>query len=112
MPRSKLIIRTMRLDEVAIAVDWANQEGWNPGINDAELFYQADPSGFFAGEVDGELVAVGSAVVYDDNFAFCGLYIVAPEHRGMGYGLELTKHRLNYFLFLMIRSAPRFKLVP
>jgi GNAT superfamily N-acetyltransferase len=86
----------MHPDEVAIAVDWARQEGWNPGLNDAELFYQADPTGFFAGEIDGELVAVGSAVVYDDNFAFCGLYIVAPEHRGKGYGLELTKHRLNY----------------
>ncbi|QBG37267.1 GNAT family N-acetyltransferase [Litorilituus sediminis] len=96
MASSKLNIRTMRQDEVAIAVDWAKQEGWNPGINDAELFYQADPNGFFVGEVDGEIVAVGIAVVYDDNFAFCGLYIVAPQHRGKGYGLELTKHRLNY----------------
>ncbi len=68
MPSSKLNIRTMCQSEVAIAVDWAKQEGWNPGINDAELFYQADPNGFFAGEIDGELVAVGSAVVYDNNF--------------------------------------------
>ncbi len=96
MSSSKLTIRTMHPAEVAIAVNWAKQEGWNPGLNDAELFYQADPNGFFAGEIDGELVAVGSAVVYDNNFAFCGLYIVAPEHRGKGYGLELTKHRLNY----------------
>ena len=96
MPSSTLTIRTMRPNEVAIALDWAKQEGWNPGINDAELFYQADAHGFFAGEVDGELVAVGSAVTYSDDFAFCGLYIVAPEHRGKGYGLELTKHRLNY----------------
>jgi len=96
MPSSKLNIRTMRQDEVAIALKWAKKEGWNPGTNDAELFHQADPNGFFAGEVEGELVAVGSAVVYDDSFAFCGLYIVAPEHRGKGYGLELTKHRLNY----------------
>jgi len=86
----------MQEEEVAIAVDWANKEGWNPGINDAELFYQADPNGFFVAEVDGELVGVGSAVIYDENFAFCGLYIVAPEHRGKGYGLALTKHRLNY----------------
>ncbi len=96
MPKTKLTIRTMQADEVAIAIDWARQEGWNPGINDAALFYQADPCGFFAGEVDGELVAVGSAVAYDNNFAFCGLYIVAPQHRGKGYGMELTKHRLEY----------------
>ncbi len=86
----------MQLEELAIAVDWAKKEGWNPGINDAELFYQADPNGFFIAEVDDEIVGVGSAVAYDDKFAFCGLYIVAPEHRNKGYGLELTKYRLNY----------------
>ena len=36
------------------------------------------------------------SVAYDDNFAFCGLYIVAPGYRCKGYGLELTRHRLNY----------------
>ena len=86
----------MQAEDVAIAISWAKDEGWNPGLNDATLFYQADNSGFFVGEVDGEIVAVGSAVVYDDNFAFCGLYIVAPKHRNKGYGLELTKQRLAY----------------
>jgi len=92
----ELTIRTMKQKELNIAIDWAKSEGWNPGIHDAEVFYKADPQGFFVGEVNNEIVAVGSAVNYDDNFAFCGLYIVAPEHRGKGYGLALTKHRLKY----------------
>jgi GNAT superfamily N-acetyltransferase len=90
------IIRTMAADDVALAVNWAGKEGWNPGLNDASTFYHADPSGFFVGELDDQIIAVGSAVIYDDQFAFCGLYIVAPEHRGKGYGLALTKHRLAY----------------
>jgi len=92
----KLHIRTMKQNEFSIAINWAKAEGWNPGVHDAELFYQADPTGFFVGEINNQIVAVGSAVNYDNNFAFCGLYIVAPEHRGKGYGLALTKHRLKY----------------
>lgn len=90
------IIRTMTADDVALAVNWAGKEGWNPGLNDASTFYHADPSGFFVGELDDQIIAVGSAVIYDDQFAFCGLYIVAPEYRGKGYGLALTKHRLAH----------------
>ena len=86
----------MTPDDVTIAVEWARREGWNPGLHDAATFYQADPNGFFIGELNGEAVAVGCAVVYDDEFAFCGLYIVSPEHRGRGYGMALTQARLAY----------------
>ncbi len=96
MTEAKFVIRNMTSDELVLAVKWAEIEGWNPGLNDAEIFYQADPNGFFVGELDAEVVAVGSAVNYDEEFAFCGLYIVAPQHRGKGYGLALTKHRLAY----------------
>ena len=93
---NNFIIRRMRADELQIAIDWAAQEGWNPGIHDAKIFYQADPDGFFIGEIDGHAVAVGSAVVYDEHFAFCGLYIVHPDYRGQGYGMALTRERLRY----------------
>ncbi len=90
------MIRRMRADEIQIAIDWAAQEGWNPGIHDAQTFYQADNNGFFIGEIDGQAISVGSAVAYDDQFAFCGLYIVHPDYRGKGYGIALTKERLRY----------------
>ncbi|ETW96681.1 MAG: acetyltransferase [Candidatus Entotheonella factor] len=89
-------IRRMTPDDVAIATEWARREGWNPGLHDAHTFYQADPNGFFIGEINGEAVAVGCAIIYDEAFAFCGLYIVAPEHRGEGYGFALTEARLAY----------------
>ncbi len=89
-------IECMNQAEVKIAVDWAGQEGWNPGLNDALCFYQTDPHGFFAGKLNGKIIAVGSAVSYDDNFAFCGFYIVDKSYRNQGYGLELTRARLAY----------------
>lgn len=89
-------IETMTASDVRTAVNWAGREGWNPGLHDAETFFAADPAGFFKGTLGGEIVATGSAVIYDDHYAFCGLYIVAPEHRGKGYGLALTKTRLAH----------------
>ena len=54
--RVELQIRTMRREEVAFAIDLAAQEGWNPGLHDAECFFSADPEGFLIGEMDGEPV--------------------------------------------------------
>ena len=57
-----LSIRTLSLDEVALLVDWAAEEGWNPGLHDAPLFQAADPDGFIGGFVgDDLLVGAGQA---------------------------------------------------
>ena len=87
-------IRTMRRDEVAFAVDLAAQEGWNPGLNDAECFHVADPSGFLIGELRGEPIGCISAVSYGGRFGFIGLYIVRPAFRGRGFGLRLWQAAL------------------
>jgi GNAT superfamily N-acetyltransferase len=93
---SSLRIRTMTGTDVAIALAWAEAQGWNPGWHDAECFYAADPNGFFIGEVGGAPVACLSAVAYDNAFGFIGLYIVKPEWRGKGLGMQLWKHGLGY----------------
>ena len=84
-----LSIRTMRPDEISIAIDWAAGEGWNPGLADAACFATADPNGFLMGELDGVPVAIVSCVKYSASFAFLGLYIVREDMRGRGYGLSL-----------------------
>lgn len=89
-------ITRMTKAELALASKWAANEGWNPGLNDIDCFYITDPQGFFIGKLDGNPIAVGSAVCYDKSFAFCGFYIVAPKYRHSGYGLALTNARLAY----------------
>jgi GNAT superfamily N-acetyltransferase len=86
----------MPLSEVEAVIDWAAREGWNPGLNDAACFYAIDPNGFFMGVLDGRPIARGSALIYDEHFAFCGLYIVERAYRGKGYGLALTQARLGH----------------
>lgn len=82
-------IRTLAPTEVQLALDWAADEGWNPGHVDAACFVAADPEGFLVGELDGVPVATISAVRTGETFGFVGLYIVRPEHRGTGLGLRL-----------------------
>lgn len=84
-----LLIRTMRPEEVAIAVDWAAAEGWNPGLADAGCFAAPDPQGFLLAELDGAPAATVSCVNYGDRFAFLGFYIVREDLRGRGYGLRI-----------------------
>lgn len=89
-------IRRMKRGDLDLALNWAFAEGWNPGLHDRDCFYAADPQRFFMGFLDNTPVASISAVAYDEYFAFMGLYIVKPEHRGKGYGLKIWKHALNY----------------
>jgi GNAT superfamily N-acetyltransferase len=89
-------VRRMRRDEMDLAVGWAAAEGWNPGRDDAELFYATDPTGFFIGELDGVPIASLSGVAYGADFGFMGFYIVIPEHRGHGYGLQLWQEVMAY----------------
>lgn len=89
-------IRTMRPDEIALAVDWAAAEGWNPGLADAACFATVDSDGFLIGEIDGEPVATISCVNYDSRFAFLGFYIVRADLRGHGYGLRIWREAIAH----------------
>ncbi|MEJ2625275.1 MAG: GNAT family N-acetyltransferase, partial [Pseudolabrys sp.] len=74
---------------VALALDWAAAEGWNPGLADAACFAGVDPEGFLIGEYEGEPAATLSVINYDPGFTFLGFYIVRPDLRGRGLGFRL-----------------------
>ena len=82
-------VRVMRAQDIALALDWAAAEGWNPGLADAACFATADPEGFLLGEIAGLPAATIWVVNYDEQFAFLGGYIVRPDLRRRGYGIRL-----------------------
>lgn len=96
MPDPNYQIRPMTRDELDLAVQWAADEGWNPGLHDAECFFAADPSGFFVGLLDDEPVAAISGVRYGETFGFMGFYIVKPSHRGRGFGLPIFHAAVDF----------------
>ena len=93
--RDHFQIRVMRREEVSLAIDLAAAEGWNPGLNDAECFFAADVNGFLIGELAGKMVGCVSSVSYAGRFGFVGLYIVRPEFRGRGFGIQLWQAALE-----------------
>ena len=85
------VVRKMNLADLELALEWAQAEGWGPGKGDVAAFFAADPDGFWALELDGEMVASLSAVGYPGGVHFMGFYIVRPDHRKTGLGLQLWK---------------------
>lgn len=102
MKKKEFRIRTMNSGEINLAVKWAADEGWNPGLNDAECYLAADPNGFLVGLLDDEPIASISVINYNNSFGFIGFYIVKPEYRGKGYGIKIWNEGLKYLKGLNI----------
>jgi GNAT superfamily N-acetyltransferase len=79
-------------------VQWAEQEGWNPGPYDAETYWATDPDGYYGYFDKGELIAGGSIVSYNQEFGFMGFFIVKPEYRAAGIGRKLWYQRRDALL--------------
>lgn len=103
---SKLLFEPLDFSGVTTLVDWARNEGWNPGTHDAEVFYATDPNGFYGYFYDGELIAGGSVVSYGGAFGFMGFFIVRPEYRASGIGRRLWFRRRDYLLSRLNEGAP------
>ncbi|MEM7599929.1 MAG: GNAT family N-acetyltransferase [Verrucomicrobiota bacterium] len=93
MNLDSLILRPLTRDELDLAIDWAAAEGWNPGLHDADVFWNTDPEGFVGAELNGELVATGSIVSYGGCYGFMGFFIVRQDLRGKGIGTKLWFYR-------------------
>jgi hypothetical protein len=94
--QDEMIVRVMTRGEVEVALDWAASEGWNPGLHDANSFHALDPNGFYLGLIHGKPVGCIASVAYDDQFGFVGLYIVKPEYRDKGLGIQLFRAGMKY----------------
>lgn len=86
-----MTIRTMTIEDLRTVLGWAEDEGWNPGLDDAEAFHASDPQGFLIKEVEGEAVAAVSVVNHSAQFAFLGLYLCKPQFRGQGHGIDVWR---------------------
>jgi hypothetical protein len=95
---SAMTLRPMVRSELDVLLDWAAEEGWNPGLADAEVFWEADPAGFIAAEIGGRLVGGGSIVSYGGHYGFMGLFIVREELRSFGIGRSLWFLRRDLLL--------------
>ncbi len=101
-----MTIRRMTRGELDTLVEWAALEGWNPGLDDAEVFWNTDPDGFIAAEREGELIGGGSIVSYEGRYGFMGFFIVRADLRGQGLGTRLWHERKSRLQARLDEGAP------
>lgn len=98
-------IRALQRQELDTLLDWAAAEGWNPGLNDAGIFWDTDPRAFIALEVEGQLAGGGAIMSYQGAYGFMGLFIVRADLRGRGLGARLWGERKRMLLERLHPSA-------
>ena len=106
MPHTNYTFQKLDLQGLKTLVQWAEREGWNPGPNDADVFYHADPDGFYGFFEADQLIAGGAIVSYNGEFGFMGLFIVHPDYRGDGIGRQLWYQRRDMLLQRLKPGAP------
>jgi len=90
------MIKKMTLEDLQTLLGWAAEEGWNPGLDDAEAFLAADPEGFLMALKDKEPAAGISVIKQDNAHGFLGLYICKPMFRGQGVGWATWQAGMHY----------------
>ncbi len=102
---SRLTLVKLDKSGLLTLIDWAKQEGWNPGLNDADVFWKTDPNGYYGFFNNNELIAGGAVISYQQKFGFMGLFIVHPDYRGQGIGRKLWFQRRDLLLGRLHKNA-------
>ncbi len=101
----ELKFQKLDYDGLKTLVKWAEEEGWNPGPQDADVYWATDPSGFYGYFYNGNLIAGGSIVSYNCEFGFMGFFIVKPEYRSNGMGCKLWYQRRDTLIARLNEGA-------
>ena len=93
---SFLKIRPLKRSDISRVTTWARLEGFAPGVGDLSIYRHTDRQGLWVGWLGNEPIGCIAGVSYNSDYGFIGLFLVVPEHRGHGYGIELWKHAIDH----------------
>ena len=85
---SSFIVRGATEDDLKSVTRLGVIEDWHFNPHDLACAHAFDPSAFFVGELNGEVISHINAVKYPGHSAYIGTFIVQKEHRGKGYGKQ------------------------
>lgn len=98
--------RVRRLEErdLDAAIALTDLEGWGYTRADFRRLLALAPTGCFAAEQDGRVVAVLTTTTYN-TLAFLGAVIVSPELRGKGVGKQMMQTALEHLRASGVRTV-------
>jgi GNAT superfamily N-acetyltransferase len=87
-------IRVLQPSDVPQGLALSQSVGWNQTPADWSLVIEMNPTGCFAMEVDGVVVATTTTIRYGTDLAWIGMVLTHPEYRGRGYARALMQQAL------------------
>ncbi len=93
---SFLKIRSLKAKDIPFITQWSRIEGFTPGAGDVAIYRHTDRQGVWVGWLGNQPVGCIAGIRYNEAYGFIGLFLVIPEQRGNGYGVELWKHALGH----------------
>lgn len=91
-----LTIRPLVPADIPTVTEWARREGFAPGAGDVEIYRHTDRQGVWVGCLGDVPVGCIAGVRYNAAYGFIGLFLVVPEQRGKGYGIQLWRQALDH----------------
>jgi GNAT superfamily N-acetyltransferase len=89
-------IRTMTVRDIPAGMRLKEIAGWNQTEADWQIFLDASRDGCFVAEVGGIVRGTATTIVYGERFAWVGMILVHPQHRGHGIGTTLLKKCIEH----------------
>ncbi len=86
----------MKKSDIPLVTQWSRTEGFAPGAGDVSIYRHTDQQGLWVGTLRKKPIGCIAGVRYNPSYGFIGLFLVVPEQRGNGYGIELWKHALDH----------------
>ena len=96
MPGIEMTLRLMTMADVPAGMRLKDIAGWNQSPTDWLRFLRASPEGCFVAEVEGAVAGTATTIVYERRFAWIGMVLVDPEHRGRGIGTRLLERTIEH----------------
>jgi ribosomal protein S18 acetylase RimI-like enzyme len=84
MKPEKTTIKNMREEDLDLAMEIKDAEGWNQTRKDWELLFASNPELCLVGAIEGQIIATVTAITYEEKLAWIGMMLVRKEHRGKG----------------------------
>src|SRR5687768_12575174 len=92
----KLEIRQLTENDLAAAMRLKELAHWNQTESDWRRLLRLEPSGCFAGLLNGRIIASLTTTTYGKELAWIGMVIVDPEYRRQGIATQLMRAGLDY----------------
>jgi len=89
-------LRTMTMKDISAGLRLNQVAGWNQTAADWERFLKTSPEGCFVMELEGQVCGTVTTISYENRFAWVGMVLVDPQHRGRGIGTRLLEAAIQH----------------